>query len=368
MDKTERSQSIEGRGVYFHLDVNLGPKEGKEHIKRAMSRLAESHLNFVIPLALDTKGGAYYPSTFRKTRLFPDWDPLRVTVDAAREVGLKIYPWFCIFPEGEGVLGGALEQHPDWAMVDKQGQPIGWADPAKLHVRAFEAETIMEVVRDYPIDGVSLDYLRYPNTHDVCYCDFCCSEFRQLYGVDLKEVGQGDSILSINTASYLDFHTLYSRFAHPLLPRWERWKEGNVTAFLKELREQVKAVRPELEISSYFWDIESAYTVCQDWPSWIRQGLLDWANPTLYVYDYRSIRRRCKEYLDVIDGACPTYATVGVHTSHGRIHSAEEVIEQVKVAREEGMDGVVFFTYGALEPYLDEVAEMLFPTKVALPR
>jgi len=40
MDKTERSQSIEGRGVYFYLDVNLGPKEGKEHIKRAMSRLA----------------------------------------------------------------------------------------------------------------------------------------------------------------------------------------------------------------------------------------------------------------------------------------------------------------------------------------
>ncbi|MCK4590567.1 MAG: hypothetical protein KAT86_02345, partial [Candidatus Latescibacteria bacterium] len=85
-------------------------------------------------------------------------------------------------------------------------------------------------------------------------------------------------------------------------------------------------------------------------------------------YDYRSFRRRCKEYLDVIDGACPTYATVGVHTSHGRLRSSVEVIEQVKIAREEGMDGVVFFTYGALEPYLEKVAEALFLTEVTLPR
>jgi uncharacterized lipoprotein YddW (UPF0748 family) len=343
MDKTKRSQEIEGRGVYIHPDFSQDPTEGYRQIEGIMTNLAEHNLNFVIPLALGTRCNAYYQGKLRQNA-YP-WDVIGMITEKAHQVGLRVYPWFCVFPEGDSQLGPVLQEHPQWAVVNKDGQEVGWADPSKPEARRFEVETIMEVVEHYDVDGISLDYLRYGGVKDACYCTYCRSEFRKEYGVDPLDIGE-DS---------------------PFLPCWDRWREKQGVAFLRELAEEIHTKKPGTEISSYFWTVTGCHGVYQDWPTWVKQGYLDWVNPTGYVYDYRTFRHRCKEYIEVIDGKCPTYITVGVRTSHGELRSAQEVIDQVQIARDEGMDGMVFFTYRALEPYLEEVAGDLFPTKVEMP-
>ena len=51
----------------------------------------------------------------------------------------------------------------------------------------------------------------------------------------------------------------------------------------------------------------------------------------------------------------PLSFALGVETSHGKVHSTADVRTYLRKAAEVGLDGVVFFSWDDLLPFLDEL-------------
>lgn len=96
--------------------------------------------------------------------------------------------------------------------------------------------------------------------------------------------------------------------------------------------------------------------ICQDWLTWISEGILDWINPSGYRYTdatFLDVARLNREY---VPKGFPFYITIGVKTSHGSLKDAAEIRKQMTMARQCGADGLVFFTRESLRPFANEVA------------
>ena len=112
----------------------------------------------------------------------PGFDPLRLAVEEAHRNGLRIEPWVNVMPGWKGpkpppVRSQLWHAHPDWFLRDAAGarQPLGKfyviLNPCLPEVRHYIASVIEEIVANYDVDGVHLDYVRYawettPNARD----------------------------------------------------------------------------------------------------------------------------------------------------------------------------------------------------------
>ena len=96
---------------------------------------------------------------------------------------------------------------------------------------------------------------------------------------------------------------------------------------------------------------------------------MDAINPTGYLYDEDEYRERCISMYKLAQDnspGIPTFMNIGVHTSHGTLKDAGEVIRWSEITRENGM-GMSYFTWSALEPWADTVVPALFTEPAELP-
>ena len=96
--------------------------------------------------------------------------------------------------------------------------------------------------------------------------------------------------------------------------------------------------------------------VCQDWVTWINEGVLDWINPSGYRYTDEAFLEAARLNREHVPKGFPFYITIGVKTSHGALKDAAEIRKQMTMARQCGADGLVFFTWEALRPFANELA------------
>ncbi|HDN02125.1 MAG TPA: hypothetical protein ENF42_04030 [Candidatus Bathyarchaeota archaeon] len=140
---------------------------------------------------------------------------------------------------------------------------------------------------------------------------------------------------------------------------------------MKELYEAVKRLKPQVLVSAYVWTVRDPYICLRDWVEWVRKGYLDAVNPSGYIYNYKEYINRCKENIEAIrrvNPRVPIFINIGVHTSHGTLKSAAEIIKWVEGARKLKADGISYFTMKTLLPYIDEVSKALFREKASVPR
>ena len=123
-----------------------------------------------------------------------DFDPLQTVITRARAEGLRVHAWVNVnlvasaaeLPAGRGHI---VYRHPEWLMVPKPlavelaragsrspeflGRLARWtraaeeveglfASPGLPDAAAHTVAVIDDLVARYPVDGVHLDYLRYP--------------------------------------------------------------------------------------------------------------------------------------------------------------------------------------------------------------
>ncbi len=140
-----------------------------------------------------------------------------------------------------------------------------------------------------------------------------------------------------------------------------------MTAEVDEIRRALECARPGASLSSYVWGAHtysSAYQTCQDWKTWIKRGLLDWINPSGYVYSRDEFRKRVRDNVAAVPPAFPMLVTIGVKTSHGELETPDEVEAYIRDSLALGADGVVLFTLewtrrflGDLTPVLRSIAD-----------
>ena len=220
-----------------------------------LDRLRQANINTVM-LQTRVRATTIFPSTAEtgmepwdgclsgRPGVSPGYDALAFAIDECHRRGMALHAWIVTIPVGKWNGTGCMalrKRHPD--IVMKIGDE-GYMNPAKAETADYLARYCADITRRYDIDGIHLDYIRYPET------------MRRLPPQD----------------------------------------EGrrNITHIVKEISQSVRDVKPWVRIScspigkhddtrrfwSHGWNARQR--VMQDAKAWLRDGLMDALYPMMY--------------------------------------------------------------------------------------
>ena len=342
---TANGQDQPFMGAYLNIpqlfDEEADIPDRERSIEQQLDRFKASRLHVVMPYVTTTSGSAMYPSEIIPSTQYPDWDPLRVIVRGARARGLRIYPVMCVLACGKLEPKGILEQHPDWALRDHNGRPIGHISPCHPKARTWVVSVMKEIVQKYKPDGMLLDYLRF-NNRPMQLDPHGAAELAKQFGV---------------AADAVKPHQL------------QQFKEGCLTELMRAISVELRQQQPGIKLAIYSWGphVTQNHRVAQDWPAWARNNYIDMVNVSGYCYPKNYGDRYLQVFEDRIRGALdinrkldrPIDVTLclGIKTSHGQISEAADIDAYLKIAKRLGVDGTAVFTWSYLQPYLDNVTQ-----------
>ncbi|MGE0043392.1 MAG: glycoside hydrolase family 10 protein [Vicinamibacterales bacterium] len=318
------------------------------------------------------RGDAYYAGGLepRASELaaHPDFDPLAEVLRQAHAAGLRVHAWLAVNLVSSAYDLPASREHivyrePEWLMVPRDlAVELKDADPrsptyvgriarwTRAHSAAVEglflspvhpgaaqytADVVRDIVERYAVDGVHLDYVRYPNAN-FDYSRATLAAFRASVLPDLTEPQRqaADARERLDPAAYTD---LYPR-------RWDAFRRSRLTALVMRLRTVVKAVRPDAALSAAVVPdaAAAASEKLQDWRTWLDQSLIDVLCPMAYTQDAAEFSRQVAAARDLAAGT-PVWAGVGAYRL-----SPAETVRHVNAARRLGASGTILFSYDAL--------------------
>ena len=336
-------------GAFIHVshcfDIEKATPEREEAIRLTLEKFKQSGLQWVMPYATTTSGGAMYPSQIMPVVHYADWDPLEVIARESRSLGLKFCPTVCVMSCGKDTPNSILKEHPEWAVRDLEGKPLGYLSPGPPEVSDWLLSVYMEILDRYQPDGLMLDYLRYPNSRNLQLDERTQAAFEQ----ELSKLGN------------LDTQKRKELF--------QEFKEKCLTELTTKLCLGLRNAKQGLHLSMYTWGahVTSGHPVAQDWQTWAQQNLFDMISvsgycfPKNYGEQYLEVyAKRLHDGLKVIEetrSKTELSVCLGVKTSHGQVESAEDIAEFLEVAKGLGVRGLAVFTWPYLLPYIDEVME-----------
>ena len=331
--KTSFSQTVqqkEGRAVWLHSSIFEDEKEeATQHLKELLDQYAEIGINNIF---------CFYTMKDQNQK---EWDFLEILLEKAHEKGMKVHPIIC---PGQRVKSeGEIEEHPEWLIRDKKGEIVPNLNLANPEVREYIKEKVTEALK-YDIDGIHLDYIRFQINQGFSYDKATCEAFKKEFGYSPLDVHQDCGSI--------------------IWCEWIKWNAKQVTTLVREIKEIVDRSGKDVVLGvDVFPDSETAKVLIgQDWELWAREGLVDMICPMQYTNDLDVFRRSVKRAVKTTDGKCLIYPGIACHSSHNK-NTPEGVIQEVIVAREEGADGVTFFSGTSLtDEFIDKLKMSVFQT------
>jgi len=129
------------------------------------------------------------------------------------------------------------------------------------------------------------------------------------------------------------------------LAAWNHWRCEQITGLVRQMSEAMRAINPELIVSAAGGTrVEDKATLFRDGQTWLDQGLVHYLCPMLYTPDNNLFRQRLRSELEPLrpGQAHWLYAGIGAYKL---TQNPRRVVEQVQLARQEGLNGVCFFSF-----------------------
>ena len=179
------AELVEHRGIWLHPEQFKTPELADEWI----AKIADARLNAIYPLVWYRGGTAWFKS--RSCPMAADvpegFDPLGHLVKIAHARGIDVHPWFVNGSYGAAVTTGLFVQHPEWQLQGGRGDRP-WYDLGRPEVRDFQRDLMLDCLKNYDVDGLHFDYIRYSG-QGPCYCKHCQEEFARKYGFQPQTAG-----------------------------------------------------------------------------------------------------------------------------------------------------------------------------------
>lgn len=256
-------------------------------LARIFNRLADAGINTVF---FETVNASYpiYPSTVapEQNPLTQGWDPLAAAVKLAHERGMELHAWVWIFAaanerhnqllgQPDHYLGPVLSRNPAWVATDRRGNPFHvnsrkvFFDPAHPEVRTYLLNVIDEIAARYDVDGIQLDYIRYP---------FQDPNLDQTYGFGIEARRQ--------FARQTGVDPLTIRPNDPLWSRWTQFRIQQVNTFVESAHTLLQDKHPGTLLSAAVFSMPTRIRLTrlqQNWEAWLQGGYLDLLTPMTYA-------------------------------------------------------------------------------------
>lgn len=223
----------------------------KEELRAILDRLQKANINTVL-LQTRIRATTIYPSQYEPwdgclsgfPGKSPGYDALQFAIDECHKRGMEVHAWVVTIPVGKWNSYGCRQLRKRFPRLIKRIDQDGYMDPEATQTGCYLAEMCREIVQRYDVDGIHLDYIRYPETW----------KFR----------------ISKDQA------------------------RSNITRIVEKIHQAVKKEKPWVKMScspigkfddlSRYWSHGwNAYTkVAQDAQAWLKDGLMDELFPMMY--------------------------------------------------------------------------------------
>ncbi|MCI6279427.1 MAG: family 10 glycosylhydrolase [Bacteroidales bacterium] len=246
---------------------STSPSSQRRELKRILDHLQDLGINTVF-LQVRGRGDLIYPSEIEPVNPYfsedghLSYDPLKFAIDECRKRGMSIHAWVVAIPVGNRSnklkLGNRhfAARHPGGVLTYNGTYYMDPADPRTTeHLKAISKE----LLNNYDLDGIHLDYIRYPEN--------------TLGKIDRKD---------------------YDRKQTPL--SYEAWRRNNITKVVKGIHDTVHEADSLAQLSAAVigtyksrvpgYDEEIGWNafgaVQQDPVQWAKEGAIDFIVPMLY--------------------------------------------------------------------------------------
>lgn len=262
--------------------------------------------------------------------LYGDRDPLQEMIEEAHKENIKVIAWFEFGFSSNYGAGGKhiLEKYPHWAARDREGNVLiengfTWMNSFMPEVQEFISSLVLEVVRNYEVDGVQGDD-RLP----------------------AAPVRGGYDALTVD---------LYKKAHNGAAPpqdyadtAWVTWRANLMNDYGRKLYKDIKSIKPHMLVahapSIFPWSKEH---YLQDWPTWLKEGFTDVVMPQVYRYNFEAYRKTLDamieqvgpEYLHKVFPGILTSLADGYQIRDGFLDSC------IQYNRSKGIKGEAFFYF-----------------------
>lgn len=309
-----------------------------------LNRLKKLHFNTIYP-TIWQGGYTLYPSAVAEKTFGVKIDPtpglqqrdmLQELIEQGHQKQLTIIPWFefGFMAPAESEL---VKNHPSWLTQRQDGSKIHtqgvddrvWLNPFHPEVQQFILELVLEVVKNYDLDGIQFDdHFGLPS--DFGYDDYTLSLYRQ-------ETGK--------TAPPRQFKET----------EWVQWRADKISQFMEQLFQAVKAVKSDCIVSvspnPYGFALSS---YLQDWLKWQQNGWIE----ELIIQVYRSDLERFiaeLERTELQQAKQQIPVAIGILSGlKNRSMSIKMIEDQIEAVRKQDFAGVSFFFYESLWRWAQE--------------
>lgn len=308
-----------------------------QNIKTTVANCKAANINNLYVVVYNN-AGTTYPSQVMNGLIgrlikpeFAGRDPLAEIIQEAHTQGLKVHAWFEYgFAASFSANGGPIVQaKPAWAGKDVNGNLVvkngfDWLNAFDPEVQNFLTSLFKEVVTNYNVDGVQGDDRLPAMPTTGGYDAYTVNQYQ------LENNGNNPPASATDAG-------------------WIQWRAKRLNQFLKKLRAEVKAIKPNIEFSMSPSVYPFSLTeYLQDWPTWMDSGWVDKVMPQVYRYDigaYTSTLNAVKSNLRNVTTKC----FPGVLLKSGTYTAPESFLSQmVQANRTAGFGGEVFFFYEGL--------------------
>lgn len=281
---------------------------------------------------------------------FIGWDPLAVWIEEAHKQGLKVHAWFQTFYAGNDNIAGipnhVLSVNPNWANVQyrnyESNEPMPsksehngyFLDPANPDVQLYLFSLLKEIVANYQVDGVNIDYIRYPAS--------LATEFKN----------HVDSTWGYTEAARAEFKSKYKvdpvKIKHKS-KEWDKWvcyRQDKVSEFVKLLNDIKQSKDIMLSAVIFPSKEESSIIKLQDWSKWASGHYVDAFTPLIMSSDTKLASEHMKHLKKEIPWNIKVYP--GLFEPFIKANP-DDMLKQIVSVREGGAQGVIIFDYAHLD-------------------
>lgn len=243
---------------------SLDPLEQQQSLKEMVARLKAANFNTIF-FQVRSRADAMYNSQLEPWAQQltgtlgekPEWDPLSSIIEEAHAQCMEVHTWFNTFvawtkkelpphtyPEH------VVNKHPEWV------KPVNgewWFDPGIPTARDHIVKAALELIRNYDVDGIQFDFIRYPN----------------------KPIADEET---------------FRRYDNGM--RKDDWRRENINKFVQAFHDSVITFKPMLKIGAAPIGIykntngikgqQSYSEIYQDSRRWLREGWMDYLVPQVY--------------------------------------------------------------------------------------
>jgi uncharacterized lipoprotein YddW (UPF0748 family) len=330
-------RTSELRGVWL-TNIDSDVLFERNRLKSGLQNLKRLNFNVVYPTVWNW-GYTLYPSKIGQRVIGRNIDPtpglqkrdiVKEIVDEGHKKGLKVIPWFEF-----GFMAPADSQlakrHLNWLTNRRDGTRIVkegthnrvWLNPFHPEVQKFIQDLIVEVVRNYNIDGVQFD---------------------DHFGLP-SELGYDPYTVSL----YKKEHRSQAPPKNSQDPEWVQWRANKITAYMKRVFKAIKATNRNCVVSVAPNPQRFSYEFyLADWERWERMGLVEELILQVYRNDLKVFIEEL-EYPEVKAAQSHIPVSIGIITGlKGKFVPIEQIQTQVQEVRKRNFAGVSFFFYETL--------------------